>query len=370
MSMALILCFGLLAGYAATLLWLASGFLRTRRFEPHLMEPALPVTIIICARNEEKTITPCLRSILNQDYDADKIQLILMNDASTDTTVQRAEAVLKNSGIHYRIISNPQHKGKKQSITYAMGLATGNLILLRDADTVTRSQQWLSCLVQFRQHSQADLIIAPVALADNFGILWALQAIENNILAVFAAGSSFYKKAFLCNGANLAFTKAMFEKTKGYASHLQLPSGDDIFFLEDVKKIPGAGIAYLKATEAIVSTYPSYSFRALLRQKTRWASKFKTNANRLNLWLALLSFGVNAAWLFCFVGCYVAIPYQSACLLFVFLKLGIDFLLLFLASGFIKNKGLWWFALPVGCIYPVYACLVSFSALLIKPRWK
>jgi poly-beta-1,6-N-acetyl-D-glucosamine synthase len=370
MILALSICFGLLLAYAVILLWLASGFARTPVFEPKPDAAALPVTIIICARNEEKHISSCLRSILNQDYAPEKIQLILINDASTDSTVQRAEAVLKNSGLQYRIISNPQQKGKKQSITYAMSLATGDLVILRDADTFTGSQQWLYTLVQFRQHSKADLIIAPVAIADNFGILWALQAIENNILAVFTGGSSFYRQPFLCSGANLAFTKSIFEKTNGYASHLDKPSGDDIFFLEDVKKIQGAGIAYLKSTEAIVSTYPCYSFKALIHQKTRWASKFKTNPNHLNFWLALLSFGVNAAWLFCFVGCYLSISYQRACLLFIFLKLGIDFLLLFLASGFIKNRLLWWFALPVGCIYPVYACLVSFASVFTKPRWK
>jgi biofilm PGA synthesis N-glycosyltransferase PgaC len=370
MILALSICFVLLFAYALILLWLASGFARTPVFEPHPGAAALPVTIIVCARNEEKNITACLRSVLNQDYAPEKIQLILMNDASSDSTVQRAEAVLKYSGLQYRIISNPQQKGKKQSITYAMTLATGDLVILRDADTFTNSQQWLYTLVQFRQHSKVDLIIAPVAIADNFGILWALQAIENNILAVLAGGSSFYRRPFLCSGANLAFPKATFEKTKGYASHLDKASGDDIFFMEDVKKIPGSTIAYLKSSEAIVSTYPSYSFKALIRQKTRWASKFKTNPNRLNFWLALLSFGVNAAWLVCFVGCFLSVSYHRACLLFIFLKLGIDFLLLFLASGFIKNRLLWWFALPVGCIYPMYACLVSFASVFMKPRWK
>src|SRR6218665_2240913 len=144
MTLALGICFGLLLGYALILLWLASGFVRTPLFSPGPEAEALAVTIIICARNEEKNITPCLRSILNQDYPPEKIQLILMNDASTDSTVQRAEATLKNSGIPYRIISNQQQKGKKQSITYAMSLAAGELVILRDADTMTRSQQWLN----------------------------------------------------------------------------------------------------------------------------------------------------------------------------------------------------------------------------------
>lgn len=370
MTWALIICFVLLLGYAGILFWLAGGFIKMPSFHFSPGAPTVYVTIIICARNEEKHIAACLSSILNQEYDPAKIQVLLINDASTDTTVQRAEAILKNSSLQYRIISNRERKGKKQSITYAMSLASGELMVLRDADTFSASPRWLKSLSDFYQSTRAQLIIAPVAIADNYGVLWALQAIENNILAVFAAGSSFYRQAFLCNGANLAFPKTTFEQTNGFASHLDQPSGDDIFFMEDVKKIPGARIAYIKAPEAIVSTYPCYSFPQLIRQKTRWASKFKANHNKLNFILAVLSFAVNAAWLFCFISSYFIIEHQSFYVLFIFLKLLIDILLLFLASGFIKNKSLWWYVLPVGCVYPLYACLVSLAAVFVKPKWK
>lgn len=370
MTWMLCICFILLACYAGLLAWLGSGFVRMRPAGPEPAAPPVPVTIIICARNEEKHIAACLSSILRQDYDPEHLQILVINDASTDATVLRAEAILSNSGIPYRLITNRQQKGKKQSISYAMPFASGELILLRDADTFTSSAQWLASIAGHYARSRADLIIAPVALANNSGILWALQAIENNILAVLAAGSNYYRQSFLCSGANLAFPKTTFERTNGYTSHIEQPSGDDIFFMEDVKKIPRAQISYLKAQEAIVSTYPCYSFAQLIRQKTRWASKFKVNQNKLNLVLALLSFTVNAAWLFCLVASYMVTEHQSLYVLFIFLKLLIDFLLLFLASGFIKNRLLWWFALPVGCVYPVYACLVSIAALFVKPKWK
>ncbi len=369
MTAVLYIFFALLLLYAVLVFWLGSGFLRTKSFRAVSSAP-LPVTLIICARNEEKHIVRCLDSILLQDYPRGLLQLIVINDASTDATVQLAERVLKHSGLNYRIISNRHQKGKKQSITFAMQFANHELIVLRDADTYTTSYSWLQSISDYYGASRSDLIIAPVAIADNYGLLWALQAIENNILAVFAAGSCFYHKPFLCNGANLAFTKSLFAKTNGYASHLQHASGDDIFLLEDAKKIPDVSIGYLKSTYAVVHTYPGYSLGQLLRQKIRWASKFKNNSNALNLVLSIAGFCVNAAWLWCFIGSFFAIAWQPAFLLFVFFKLAIDFLLLFLASGFIKNRLLWWFALPVGCVYPLYACLVGLASLTIKPRWK
>ena len=370
MSLLFYILFSFLLLYTAMLGWLASGFLRTKRFTPKEKFLQQPVTIIICARNEEKNIGLCLLSVLKQDYTHGRIQLILINDASSDATVQRAENILNGSGLNYRIISNAQQKGKKQSISYAMQFANNPLIILRDADTFTPSLKWLQAISDFQQEHNPDMIIAPVAIANNFGSLWALQAIENNILAMAACGSAFYNRPFLCSGANLIFTKAVFERVNGYNSHMHIASGDDVLFLEDVKKIPGAKIGYLKSENAIVHTYPCFSLRQLLNQKIRWASKFKHNKNMLNLLLAVTSFAANAGWLFLLVFIYLQPQHKWLCLTFMLYKLLFDFLLLFLASRFIKNKGLFWFVLPVGCIYPVYALIVGLASIFIKPKWK
>ncbi|HOZ88101.1 MAG TPA: glycosyltransferase, partial [Bacteroidia bacterium] len=164
MSVLFLILFGLLFLYTAVLLWLATGFILTRFFIPQDEKNTTPVTIIICARNEQGNITACLTSILKQDYDPQKIELIFINDASSDLTVQLAETILKKSPFSYRVISNKQQKGKKQSISYAMSLANHELIVLRDADTFTTSYQWLQSISDFYQTGQPDLIIAPVAI--------------------------------------------------------------------------------------------------------------------------------------------------------------------------------------------------------------
>jgi poly-beta-1,6-N-acetyl-D-glucosamine synthase len=369
MSVLVYILFSFLVFYALILAWTAIGFAFTPYFKAKDKNLQVPLSIIICARNEEKNISICLNSLLKQNYVLHKVQLILMNDASRDNTVQRAEAILSRSGINYQIISNAQQKGKKQSISYAMQFVKNKLILLRDADTFTLSPSYLQSISDFYQKTNSDLIIAPIAIANSTGLLWALQSIENNILALVTGGSAFYKKAFLCNGANLIFTKEIFEKVGGYSSHMDVASGDDIYFLEDVKKVQGSKVNYLKSTEALVYTYPTFSFSALLNQKIRWASKFKRNKNKLNFSLALISFMVNLLWVLSLLLLNFHVLRQQA-LLFISLKLIIDILLLFLASAFIKNKQLLWYSLPVACIYPVYAVIVGISSLFVKTKWK
>jgi poly-beta-1,6-N-acetyl-D-glucosamine synthase len=360
----------LLLPYAGLLCWMAIGFVRTRFFEANHSLHFIPLTIIIAARNEEKTIGRCLRTILLQKYDLKQIQLILINDAGTDSTVLQAQTILKTAGVNHKIISNPLKLGKKKSIALAVQHAVHEVIVQRDADTYTDSDLWLKSISDFYSETKADMIIGPVAIADNAGLLWALQAIENNVLSVLSAGTAFFNKAFLCSGANLIYTKTIFEKTDGHQTHLLQPSGDDVLFMEEIKKIPSTKIQYLKSKSAIVRTYPCFTFKNLLLQKIRWASKFTFNSNKLNYVLAIITFLINLSWIYCLSYAFITSINTYLCSLFVFLKLLIDILLLFLASSFIKNKGLAWYTLPVGLIYPIYACIVAMASVFIKPKWK
>lgn len=349
------------------LAWFAIGFVKTQA--SHQLSNSGSFTIIISARNEEQNIVKCLDSITKQHYPKQNIQIILIDDASNDNTYLKAHNYLLSSGLDYLIVKNPQQKGKKASITYAMQHAKHTYIITRDADTFSYSLNWLSSISGCIKNNDYDFIIAPVALTNNFGLLWALQAIETNILSLVSVGSTYFHQAFLCSGANLIFKKNMFEATNGYSSHAHIPSGDDVFFMGEVKKL-GGKIAYLKSKDATVFTYPCYSVSELFHQKIRWASKFTVNNNWLNFSLALFTFFTNLAWIFCFLVAMTVPEMSGIALAFVLIKLVFDFLLLFLASGFIKNKHLLWYSFPAGCVYPIYASFIAIGSLFIKPKWK
>lgn len=369
MTVAAITAFVLLMTYMAVLGWLARGFLRTGQL-PAAQLPQQPISLIICARNEEQHIVRCLHAVLAQHYSRNKLQLLLVNDASSDATVTLAQRMLQDSGVEYRIISNSHQKGKKQSIAAALQFAKHELVVLRDADTFTRSPLWLQSISDFQQLTGAGLLIGPVALCENEGLLWALQALENNVLALMSCGSAYYESAFLCNGANLAFTKATYARVNGFQSHQHLASGDDVFFLEDVRASRAATIRYFLSTDALVYTYPAPALLPLLRQKIRWASKFRHSSSRLNGGLAVLTFLVNALWLFAFCAALAWPTHSRAALSFVLVKLLFDILLLFLTARFIQSRRVWIYALPAALIYPAYACTVALGVLLAKPKWK
>ncbi|MDI9340547.1 MAG: glycosyltransferase [Sediminibacterium sp.] len=357
--------------YCTVLVIHAVGYirLRTHRLPPGFT-PGERYSIVICARNESDTILPCLYSVIQQRYPKDYIELILVNDASTDDTLAKAEACLSGIGIPYRIVSNSVPLGKKRSLTAGIAAASHGWIITRDADTVSTSPYWLASIESHRQISDSNFIICPVSIRRGFGLLWAVQVIETYILQIFTGGSVYFKFPYLCSGANLAFSKPVYLAVNGYASHLQIASGDDVLFLEDAKRHPDTRISYLKDSPANAETRAHYSLKDLLSQKARWASKFRVNPNGWNTFFGFVVFVTNFVWLIQLAVGFLNPDYASFGLIFMVFKLLIDILLLFLADGFVKNKQLWLFVLPSGFIYPVYAVLVTFYAIFTKPEWK
>lgn len=357
--------------YCMVLVLHAVGYIRTRKHKLSAeFRPGERYSIIVCARNESATLLPCLYSIIRQHYPKEYMEIIVVNDASTDATLAKAEACLSDCGIRYRIVSNTTPLGKKRSLARGIAESSFGWIITRDADTIATSPKWLAGIESHRQRSGSNFIICPVNIQSGFGLLWAVQVIETYILQIFTGGAAYFKFPYLCSGANLAFSKTVYEAVNGYISHMEIASGDDVLFLEDAKKHADTRVTYLRDDLAGIETKAHYSLKALLNQKARWASKFKVNPNGWNAFFGFVVFITNFVWLIQLVTGFLNPGYASFGLIFMVFKLLIDILLLFLADGFVKNRRLWLFVLPSGFIYPVYAVLVTFYAVFTKPEWK
>ncbi len=378
-----------LVSYVGFLLFGAIGFIKTKEFV--LEQDFINKTntcIIICARNEENNIEACLNSIYLQNFDKELLEIILVNDASEDSTLSKATNSLSSQNFRFQIINNIQKEGKKNSITKAINATEAELIITRDADTFTDDANWLKTLVSFYEQTQSQFIIAPIEIdgstasassgqAGSPSVLTQLQIFENNALAIVTGGFAFYKKAFLCNGANLAFTKNLFEKTNGYKSHEKIISGDDVLFLEEAKKINSQNISYLKTKIASVITYPQKTFTNLLQQKVRWASKFNANPNQTNALLGLIVFLTHFFTLFFLLKAAFTLYLPLFGLFFILSRFLIDFLLLFLASGYFKRPVQWLWFLPLSLLYSVYVLIITILSIIFpdfrqagKPNWK
>lgn len=347
------------------------GFIKTNSFTLKGNETNSTKTcIIICARNEENTIEKCLQSVFEQDFDKSLLEIILVNDGSTDNTLLLAQKCFANYTGEFQIINNKENLGKKKSITSAVEACNSELIICRDADTYTESNLWLKTIVSYYEESKSQFIIAPLQIENNNGLLNQLQFSENAALSILTGGFAFYKTAFLCNGANLAFSKKIFEKVGGFKSHISINSGDDVLFLEDVKKINPDTVSYLKNTNASVTTYPLNNYKKLLEQKVRWASKFDKNPNQINAFLGIIVLLTHVFGLFYLIKPIFAHHIPVFGIIFVFLRVFIDFLLLFLASRYYNKPIKWGWILPLTFFYSFYVIVTALLSSVTKPKQK
>ncbi|WP_263366344.1 glycosyltransferase family 2 protein [Edaphobacter bradus] len=112
-------------GYAAWL-WL---LVRLHK-RPVLRERAVPfVSIIIAARNEEATLPAKLANLRLLDYPADRLQIIVASDGSTDRT---AEILQENAPAVLPVILS-ESQGKATALNQAVHRATGDILVFFDA---------------------------------------------------------------------------------------------------------------------------------------------------------------------------------------------------------------------------------------------
>ena len=208
------------------------------------------VSVIIAMRNEQEQVIHLLSELKKQIYPIDKLEFILVNDHSTDYTLE----FLENLAIdNLRIVNMPNNIfGKKNAITAGVNEASGEIILASDADC-SFSPLWVRTMVSYFANKNIKLVSGPVSFHKQKGIFLALQSLEFISLIGSGAGAIGVENAIFCNGANMAYRKADFLELNNFEND-NTASGDDVFFLHSVKEKFKSAIAFAKDENAIVLT--------------------------------------------------------------------------------------------------------------------
>ncbi|MBI5541269.1 MAG: glycosyltransferase [Bacteroidia bacterium] len=351
--------------YTLVIGYFCIGWIKYKTYKNQTADLKPFVSIIIAARNEEKNILNLLKALSLQTYR--NFEIIIIDDHSTDKT---AEIIRENKFINCSLFTlNKNEIGKKVAIATAVNLSKGDLILATDADCIPEVK-WVETIVSFYNSEHADFIIGPVKQIASKNIFQQIFSLDFLSLQAVGAGAAEMNNPFLCNGANLAFSKKTWiniseETGKKYAS------GDDVFFLHNaINILPKDKIRFIFSEDAIVSTSPPSGIIAFFNQRIRWASKAKgyKNSTSVITSFSVLSINILLTCLLIYSAFNHHIIYAFIFLLAV--KSIIDFAILFLAASFYRQKYLLWFFVPLQMIYYMYTSLISILSIVVKYNWK
>jgi biofilm PGA synthesis N-glycosyltransferase PgaC len=182
--------------------------------------------------------------------------------------------------------------GKKAALERAIKMATGDLILTTDADCSV-SPDWIASFAAKFAESSAPMITGFVKLHAGENLFANLQAIDVLSLSGIGATSVINNKPLMCNGANLAFTKAAFSDAGGYDYGIDQPGGDDSYLMFKINELFPNKVVFNEDPKSIVTTNPQPDLKHFVRQRVRWASKVKYYKESYVKATGLLIFAVN-----------------------------------------------------------------------------
>ena len=112
------------------------------------------ISAVVPAYNAETLIATSLQAIIAQDYP--NLEIIVVNDASTDGTEAAARRVLANCGRHISVITHEKNRGETASRNTGMDAMHGEFVWFLDADDKAE-KNLVSALYAMIEKYQCDL---------------------------------------------------------------------------------------------------------------------------------------------------------------------------------------------------------------------
>lgn len=250
-----------------------------------------PVSVVICARDEDENLARNLPGILVQEYSTTN-EVIVVNDNSIDDS-KYILAELQKTFKKLQIVDLTQEAkmiaGKKFPLSIGIKEAKHEIVLLTDADCVPASEHWM--------HKMQDAFSNGVEVALGYGAYTKQPGFLNKAIrfetfhtALQYFGYALAGKPYMGVGRNLAYKKNLFFRNKGFSSINHIPSGDDDLFINKVATKENTTVVL--EPEAFTLSKPKQTWKDWMRQKNRHYSTGKFYKSSHKFLLGLYTFSL------------------------------------------------------------------------------
>lgn len=331
---------------------------------PKLSAEELPVvSVVVAARNEEDNILDCMESLAALDYPNDKIEIIIVNDHSTDRTGDIINEFIKDKPVFRQMV--PQKaigtlKGKTNALANAIKTSRGEIIFTTDADCVV-SPTWVRTVASYYK-KDVGFVGGFTTQLDNT-TFEGMQAIDFIYLLSVAAGTINLNKPLSCIGNNMSYRKSAYDEIGGYES-LPFSVTEDFNLLMAIHELKKFKIIYPLDEGGLVTSKPCPDWKTLFWQKKRWGVG-GTESDLIGYLVMLWGFLSNAAILL------TPLFFSTTALYLCLFKMMVDYFFVYPVFKKLKLRLKLFHFIAFEIYFIIYVLLLPFIVLPNrKVKWK
>ena len=272
---------GFTAVYAAGVLWFRQGLATCEEDNRNRDQPTPPerqVSVVIAARNEGDNIASCLRRLASQTLPAERFEVVLVDDGSSDGTAKLAKEFARDTDLRLTILGTAGLPGasgsKKRALSLGVEKTQGEVVLTTDADC-RLPPTWAASMARRFDDDAVGMVIGYAGIrrdSGRLGLLGGWEAVDFlNLMAAAAAGAG-RGRALAASGQSLGFRKAAYDEVGGYSRIMHRGSGDDVLLMQLIRRTRRWRILFAGDATEQVAHPPSPSLPGLLAKRGRWAS--------------------------------------------------------------------------------------------------
>lgn len=248
-------------------MWLLVYYLNRDKIQKDPEASSFPsVTFLVPAYNEEEHIEECIQSLLDMNYPSDKLEIIAVNDGSTDSTLEKLQKFKDDIEI-----IDKKNTGKANSLNQALENVETELVACMDADSFAEKDMLNSMVGYFEQSDVKGVTTAmKVRNPDTWAqkVMWAEYIYNVFLRKLF----SIFDSQWVMPGPGSVYDTEYLKELGGW---------DEETLTEDMEiafRMFKHGAIIKNSTNAYVDTESPATFKGLMKQRTRWYGGYISNA--------------------------------------------------------------------------------------------
>ncbi len=224
------------------------------------------VSVIVPAFNAAVTIRECLVSVISLDYPRDKLEVIVVNDGSTDGTASIVAELMADGKTSIRLV-NQENLGKGAALNNAIKECKGEFFACLDSDSFVQPEALQRMLFVFEQNGEDLAIVTPaMKVFRPKKLLQKFQHVEYLIALLFNRILSHFDALYVAPGPFSLYRTSVVKRLGGFDEH-NLTEDQEIGY-----RMQKFHYKLRHCFDAYVHTVSPDTIGQLFRQRSRWWS--------------------------------------------------------------------------------------------------